>query len=688
MKFFIFIFILLPQVADAKLFVNKNITGASNISFDKNDNVTIFGGTSFNITNDDSECSAQGSDDDSALGELLSTCNSCTNQFQSCNTNRISDNLILGISFYVDSAPAIGPILITTEQGVEIEQSSFYGNQEPAEPGQVVTAYVEWTELCSVNGTGFCNESAGNIKIKIGIDSDEDGTINTKEGGFVTVKIQNPNKSQDANLSSLDCAKAGVCNFKIFSGNKKSFIGQIKKSKKFPNWEDSIFNQLRVFYSSEGFNKVTPLSNSVDISISPDTSLEEEFIVGPLENGIQYYFRVAVVDESNNIAFITSDEQISNVCSGVEKLTASQCDSCPYCSTPADVVGILTKDLNCFITTATYGSNQSSLVRLFRKFRNKILLKFKFGIWLTKKYYKWGAKGSLVLEKYPVLKIFSGLILTPLAILVWISLNFFYFLSILLSLSSLLLGLKIFLKKNKIVTAVSLLIFSIFLSYPTQNIKAKSILYKKNNYLLKSKTNYLNAKYEFYSIQVGSYTPLNLTGGQSSYTEVYGLSKKFMMLLSYEKNIFSSFGLLSFDLGSGLMSATAYGLKSNNLSERSHEKLLFFLIPNHVSLIYRFQYSSNPFISPYIKAGITAFGIIESPQSSGAQIKLALAPASHMAAGLGINMINWSSSKKELRNDYDMHSFFIFAEYKVYKTLSKKFNLSNNMVSVGLTLGF
>lgn len=694
MRFFLFFFFLLPQITQAKLFVQGTTTGASNIRFDERGHATIFGGTTSNLTAADnaSECITQNNDDDddddsdAPFGELLTTCNSCTNTLQSCNANRISDTLLLGIVFYVDTAPATGPILVTTEQGIEIEQSSFYGEAVSVGPNQVVTAYIEWTELCAISGTGFCNESPGSIIIKVGIDSNEDGAISTKEGGFVTVKIQNPNQNTSANLSNLDCSKAGVCNFKIFSGNEKAFIGQIKKSSRFPNWEGSIFNKLKIFYSSKGFQEVTPVSDNTEISIGVNTTLEEEFIIGSLNNNTQYYFRVAVIDEAKNIAFITSNEQIQNACGGTGTLTASQCDSCPYCTRPANVVGILTKDLNCFITTATYGSNQAVLVKLFREFRNKILLKFKSGIWLTKQYYKWGAQGSLVLKKYPVLKIFSSLILTPLAILAWISLNYSYFL-IFLSILLLLMGLKIFLKKSKTASVFSLLIFILFLGHPTKNTQAKMVSYKKN-YSSKLKTRYSSAKYEFYSMQVGLYTPLNLRGEETSYTDIYGSSKKFMLLLSYEKNISSSFGLLSFDLGSGLMTTTAHGLKENSLSERSHEKLLFLLIPNHASLIYRFQYSANPFISPYVKAGITAFGILESPQSSGAQVKLALAPAGHMAAGLGINLINWSSSKKELYNDYDMHSFFIFAEYKVYKSLSKKFDLSNNVVSAGLTLGF
>ncbi|MBE8162680.1 MAG: hypothetical protein HAW63_01680 [Bdellovibrionaceae bacterium] len=689
MKLLWFFCLLFPQIAQAQLFVTKNTTGASSLLIDKNKNVTIFGGTAFNHSDSGSECVTQNDDDSdggNSFGELLNTCNSCTASLQSCNANRISDNLLLGIAFYVNSAPAPGPILVTTEHGVEIEQSAFRENTNAfVEPNQLTKVYIDWTELCAISGTGFCNESPGIILIKVGIDSNEDGKINNQEGGFVTIKIQNPNKDQEANLSSIDCSKAGVCDFKVFSGNEKVFIGHIKSSSQFPNWKGSVFNTLKVFYSSEGFQKVTPLSNNVEVSIS--TTVEEESIIGPLKNNIQYYFRVAVMDEAKNIAFITSDEQIQKACGGTGQLTASQCDSCPYCTKPSGVVGILSKDLNCFITTATYGSNQAMLVKLFREFRNAVLLKFKSGIWLTKQYYKWGSQGSLVLQKYPVLKIFTGLLLTPLAVLAWISLHLSYFLFFIGIFLLLIIATRFF-KRRQTSSILSLLLFTCFFTQGLQKVKAQTATYEKKNNYLKLSSQYPSAKYEFYSFQIGPFTPLKLRGDKASYSDVYGSSKHFMLLLSYEKNISSSFGLLSFDIGSGFMATTAPGLKENTRSERSHEKLLFLLIPNHASLIYRFQYSSNPVISPYIKGGITAFGIVESPQSSGAKIKLALAPASHIAAGLGINMMNWSSSKKELKNDYNMHSFFIFAEYKVYKSLSKKFDLSNNMISAGLTLGF
>lgn len=685
MKLVLLFFFLLPSTAQAKLLVIKNQTeGASNVIIDDKDNATIFGGTAFNSDYNNSECFEQEPTGDD-IGLFL-TCNSCTDTLQSCNPNRISELGVLKISFIADTAPNPGPVLVTTEQGIEIAQSSDR-EQQQADPNQSAVAYVDWEGLCELDDNNTCSDASGTITIKVGIDSNEDGKISTEEGGFVTIKIQNPNKDDDANISSLDCLKAGVCDFKIFSGNEKAFIGQIKKSSSFPNWKGSVFNKLKIFYSSESFQNATPLSSNLEISIGTNITLDEEFIIAPLINNTQYYFRVAVVDKAKNIAFITSDEQIQNACGGTGTLTASQCEACPYCTKPANVVGILTKDLNCFISTATYGSSQAPLVKLFREFRNKILLKFKAGIWLTKFYYKWGSQASLVLEKYPIMKIFSGLILTPLAILAWISLHFSYFL-IFLSILLLLIGLKKFLKKPKIISIFSILIFFTLLNYPVKSTHAKNADYKKDTFALRSKTTYLSAKYEFYSIQIGPYTPLNLEGDSASYTDVYGSTKNLMLLLSYEKNIFSSFGLLSFELGSGLMATTAYGLKENSTSERSHEKLLFLLVPNHGSLIYRFQYKENPWISPYIKAGITAFGILESPQSSGAQVKLALAPAGHVAAGFGLNIINWSSSKKELYNDYSMHSFLIVVEYKVYKSLSKKFDLSNDMISVGLTFGF
>lgn len=678
MRFYFFLILLFTQISQAKLTVLE-VNGASNTSSDINGNTTIFGGTAFNTDDSTSECLNQ---EISADG-LDKTCNSCTNNLQSCNTNRISDLLILQISFSVDSAPAPGPILITTEQDIEIEQS-IYKDTEEVGPNQLAIAYIEWSEICSVHGSGFCNESPGSVTVKVGIDSDEDGKLSTEESGFVTIKIQNPNKDSDANFSTLDCSKAGACDFTVFSGNEKAFIGQIKKSSRFPFWKGSTFNTLKIFYSTEGFQQITPLSESFEININEDITLEEKFIFGPLNNNTQYYFRVAVVDEANNIAFITPDEQIQNTCGSTTSLTASQCDACSYCTRPANVVGILQKDLNCFISTATYESSQAPMVKLFRQFRNDILLKFKSGIWITQQYYKWGAQASLVIDKNPILKVFTKILLTPLAIIAWLSLHFKYLIVLLASL--IFLMLIIFFTKKRKLSVLNLLILGIFFNTPIQKLKAKTPLYIKNRYFTSLKKNV--AQYKFYSFQFGSYTPLNLQGESASYTDIYGSSKKIMLVLSYEKNIFSSFGLLSFEVGSGLMATTAYGLKEGSLTERSHEKLLFLLFPNHASLVYRFQYSSNPFISPYVKAGLTAFGILESPQSSGAQVKLALAPAGHIAAGLGINFINWSSSKKELQNDYNMHSFFVFAEYKIYKKLSNKLDLSNEVISVGLSLGF
>jgi len=78
----------------------------------------------------------------------------------------------------------------------------------------------------------------------------------------------------------------------------------------------------------------------------------------------------------------------------------------------------------CFIATAAYGSKMEPQVEILRNFRDKYLMKNKFGKAFVNTYYKYSPSMADVIAKHDSLRASVRLGLTPLIAASWLSLNF------------------------------------------------------------------------------------------------------------------------------------------------------------------------------------------------------------------------------------------------------------------------
>src|SRR6185312_4948338 len=87
---------------------------------------------------------------------------------------------------------------------------------------------------------------------------------------------------------------------------------------------------------------------------------------------------------------------------------------CKFSTVPDQVLGLLTKDFNCFIATAAYGSQMEPKIKTFRDFRYQILLQHDWGIWFVKKYYAYGPYGARFIADKPFVRALVRGVLWPL----------------------------------------------------------------------------------------------------------------------------------------------------------------------------------------------------------------------------------------------------------------------------------
>jgi len=121
-----------------------------------------------------------------------------------------------------------------------------------------------------------------------------------------------------------------------------------------------------------------------------ETSLK----VDDLENGKTYRVEVYAVDCAGNV----SDVKFKN-------------------GTPLEVRGFMNETAGCFIATATFGDYDHPIVKVFREFRDKILLKSDFGHYLVSLYYEYSPSIANIIASNLFLRLVSFILLGVLAVM-------------------------------------------------------------------------------------------------------------------------------------------------------------------------------------------------------------------------------------------------------------------------------
>jgi hypothetical protein len=373
------------------------------------------------------------------------TCNNCplaSYDSPICNQRRIDPTATtLVITFYSTTIANAGtPLLLDAN-------SLVLPNSGPSVNGANQSTYVSvpWSQICgsAVSGDSTCSAN-GQGELTIGLDGNQNNilTDSTDDSTTITLTIYGPSTSTDQ--TQVDCSTAtgtaGICNWQAFPGDQRIYLINPVPAPNFPNAADTgsnvtlLMSGLQLFYATTGFADVSTASPSSSFSLSTNsttsttgTTTSNSVTVTPdhadgFTNDIYYFFRLATVDQAQNVAFLTDNEAIETVCgSGSSTLTSDQVaanaqqilTTCPYIAEPDQVVGLLTKDFNCFIASASYGSSLDRHLDTFRRFRSLMLLRSEWGRRFNKFYYRYGPYGARILNAHPTLKPLARIVLWP-----------------------------------------------------------------------------------------------------------------------------------------------------------------------------------------------------------------------------------------------------------------------------------
>jgi hypothetical protein len=377
-------------------FTVQSVINASNFTIGQQDGATtIFGG----LAGDASSTTCISGFGGNTL------CNNCFDNLTACNETRVQDSLRLRINFRVNQVPNAplwfgfkkGAALTQWVRGTDFDTSFAIGNLPANTDGFVE---VEWSDICQGAFGASCNSGqfTSDFSLVIGAGATEPATTARIDIRTLLVK-PTPSSGNSENVFQCDdvAPSAGVCSFEAYPGDQKIFVREVFRGESgYPQTAGGVnLRRIRIFYGTSGFTALGYLTPTfADLTLSADgEGVPSPGRIEGLTNETLYFFKPAVIDEANNIAFLLEDNAIFTPFPGCGPGPADDAQ-CPLTATPSQVLGLLTEDMNCFISTAAYGSTQAPQVNVFREFRNRFLVPSRVGQKLIRLYYDVGPKAA------------------------------------------------------------------------------------------------------------------------------------------------------------------------------------------------------------------------------------------------------------------------------------------------------
>lgn len=357
---------------------------------------------------------------DCSTGATVATCNSCTTALISadpvcltaadnlcaCNTTRIFDALQITLTVKRGDA---------TAGNIRVALGSTAPTTVGTGTGDSVT--FTWAQVCAADAGGACSAASKTVAAKIFVDKNGDNTFNsTDESGVATdfsFKILVPTPGQFDVFGTNTEGIGGAQGFVPYPGDEKIYLEDIDAATNFPVLTYGIATKavkVRVYHSDQGLASAHAESaDPTDITVTADgNTLDRNVVSAGLSNNTTYVFRIAMVDEANNVVQFFPAPNADATCDAGTPFTG-----CPWAATPEEVLGLLTDDFNCFIATAAYGTIVEPKLKILRDFKFKVLLRSDTGRKFVGAYYKYGPYASRFIHDKPWLRAITRAALWP-----------------------------------------------------------------------------------------------------------------------------------------------------------------------------------------------------------------------------------------------------------------------------------
>lgn len=190
------------------------------------------------------------------------------------------------------------------------------------------------------------------------------------------------------------------------------------------------------------------------------------------------------------------------------------------------------------------------------------------------------------------------------------------------------------------------------------------------------------------SIRVASMPPLPLVNKLGvSYEDVYGNASVTLALLDYDWLSFKSLGHWVLSVGTGLGTVNGPGRFIDDFTE-AREIYSLYVILNHITFVYRFQFSKKPWFVPYVSLGAVP-AILFERRDDDKRNKIAFSPSVHGSGGVRFNLGRLDTyGGGQLDAEYGINNMWLDVEFRRLQSFSEEIDISSNLFNVGLGFDF
>ncbi|MCB0394560.1 MAG: hypothetical protein KDD25_08365, partial [Bdellovibrionales bacterium] len=138
-------------------------------------------------------------------------------------------------------------------------------------------------------------------------------------------------------------------------------------------------------------------------------------------------------------------------------------------------------------------------------------------------------------------------------------------------------------------------------------------------------------------------------------------------------------GRISLKAGTGVFSATGNGRFEDG--EEAMEEYTLYVFPTNLSAVYKFEYSYDQVLVPYVEGGVDGFGILET-RDDGADPGYTVAPALHAAGGIQLLLDGLDpASIRAIDRNFGINHIWLVFEFRQYIGLDADVDFTGTLIS-------
>jgi len=325
--------------------------------------------------------------------------------------------------------------------------------------------------------------------------------------------------------------------------------------------------RYKVYYSEAPFDETTKSEAHASDPVSG-----KSYRVSGLQNGVEYWFAVCAVDDSDNESLLSA------------VTSAMPIPSYDFWEYYKDKAGGAETGGFCFIATVAYGSPLAKEVEILRHFRDRYLLSNFIGRAIVSLYYTVSPPLARIIQRHETLKMIARIMLVPVVLFA----SFVDFASTHLVLFALVFFLFAFL----ILLPLALRKFMAFLLVP--------LVLTSSAFAESPRTTMIEFKFGPFRPDIDK----EFGGRASPFKTIMGNKSLLMTQFEYNYEFFTGFGILA--MGATIGYSRAKGEARLADDKPSNDSTTMHFIPLSLSAVYRFDWAAHKYnvpLVPYVKAG-------------------------------------------------------------------------------------